>query len=135
MKWLIFSLITLVCWGFWGVISKIALDQSSWQQLSIISAAFSIPVYLLIYLYYRPSISVGSPGFYPALIIGLTGPIALVSNYLAVSLGKLSVVVPLISLYPVITVALSLFVLGEKITLTQGLGITFAVVAIILFSI
>lgn len=134
MRWLVFSLITLLFWGFGSVLSKITLDHMSWQQLSIISASVGLPIYLLIYLYYRPSIPVDSPGFYPALIIGLTMPIALMSNYLALSEGKLSVVVPLISLYPVVTVAVSLFVLSEKITLTQGLGIVFAIVAIILFS-
>ena len=107
----------------------------SWQQLIITSTTVSIPIYVLIYIYYRPSISVGSPGFYPAIIIGLANPLAMVSNYLAMSKGKLSVVVPLISLYPILTVALSLFLLSEEITLTQGLGIIFAVIAIILFSI
>jgi len=135
MMWLFYSLITIICWGFWGVMLKMALNHISWQQSTIISTSVSVPVCLLIYIYYKPSISLSSPGFYPALAVGLINSIALVSNYLAIGLGKLSVVTPLIALYPLVTIALSIYVLNENITLTQGLGIVFAAIAIVLFSV
>jgi len=135
MYWLILSLTTLLIWGFWGFFSKNALNYLSWQQLTIISVSASIPVYLLIYLRYRPSIPWGSHGFYLALLIGVTSPIAMAFFYLALSLGKLSIVVPLTALYPIVTIPLSFFLLNEKITLTRGLGIIFAIIAIIFFSI
>jgi len=135
MMWLFYSLIALVCWGFWGVFSKIALNHLKWQQLIMISISVNILVYLFFYLYYRPSISIGSPRFYPALLVGLSTSMGMLSTYLAVSTGKLSVVMPLTSLYPILTVAISFFVLGEEITLSQGLGIIFAAIAIVLFSI
>jgi len=135
MMWLVFSMITFIIWGFWSLLIKMALNHLSWQQLTLISNLASLPAFVLIYLYYRPSISLNSPGFYPALLVGLVSPIALISNYLAISLGKISIVVPLIALYPIVTVALSLFILGERITMAQGAGIVFAAIAIILFSI
>jgi len=135
MMWLVFSMITFIIWGFWSLLIKMALNHLSWQQLALISNLAGLPAYVLLYLYYRPSISLNSPGFYPALLIGLVSPIALISNYLAISLGKISIVVPLIALYPIVTVALSLFILGERITMAQGAGIVFAAIAIILFSI
>ncbi|KON30877.1 hypothetical protein AC482_02745 [miscellaneous Crenarchaeota group-15 archaeon DG-45] len=132
--WLTYSLITLFIWGFWSILIKMALDHLSWQQLTLISTLAGLPAYVILFLYYRPSMSLSSPGFYPALLIGLVSPIALITNYLALSLGKISVVVPLIALYPVVTVALSIFLLGEKITIAQGAGVVFAALAIVLFS-
>jgi acetyl-CoA decarbonylase/synthase complex subunit gamma len=48
---------------------------------------------------------------------------------MAVKEGDVIAVVPLTSLYPVITVVLSYFILSEKLTVTKGLGIIPALAA------
>jgi transporter family protein len=53
---------------------------------------------------------------------------------LAVSKGKVSIIVFISALYPVVTIALSYFFLQETINLKEGIGMIFALVAIILFS-
>jgi transporter family protein len=55
--------------------------------------------------------------------------------YYALYKGKASIVVPLSSIGPAITVALSVLFLKESLTTSQMIGITFIIVGIILLSI
>jgi transporter family protein len=55
--------------------------------------------------------------------------------YYALYKGKASIVVPLSSIGPAITVALSVLFLKESLTTSQMVGITFIIVGIILLSI
>ena len=54
---------------------------------------------------------------------------------LAVSKGKVSIIVFISALYPVVTIALSYVFLHETISLKEGFGMVFALTAIVLFSI
>ena len=53
---------------------------------------------------------------------------------LAVSKGKVSIIVFMSAMYPVITIALSYIFLHETISLKEGIGMIFALAAIVLFS-
>ena len=49
--------------------------------------------------------------------------------------GKVSVIATLSALNPVITIALAYFILKEPITLKEGIGMIFALMAIVLFTV
>jgi transporter family protein len=49
--------------------------------------------------------------------------------FAAIEKGKVSTIIGLSSLYPVVTIALSILLLHEKITRREGLGIAFALLA------
>jgi len=83
----------------------------------------------------KPSLEIGAQGVNYALAAGVSGAFALIFFNMAMKEGNAIVVVPLTSLYPVITVALSYFILSEKLTVTKGLGIILALIAIVLVSI
>jgi len=135
MNWLVLSIITIVSWGFMGLFLKIASKYVDWPQTYIIANAVVFAAALLVYISQKPSIVVGSPGFNYALIAGFVSSFANIGFYSALQAGKAIVVIPLTSLYPVITVALSYLILHEEITLTKGLGIMLALLAIVLVSI
>jgi transporter family protein len=138
MKWLFFSIIAIFAWGVWGIFTKISLRHYIWQQTFIITSLVMIIASFIIYfysIYPNENLSFSSSSFYYALAVGITGVIAYYGFYNAIKFGKVVIVVPLTSLYPVITIVLSLIFLGEKISIPQGLGIIFAIVAIVLFSI
>jgi transporter family protein len=63
---------------------------------------------------------------------GLLGFLGALFFLLAVSAGPVSLIVSLTALYPVISILLAVFILQEPITLKQGLGISFALVAMLL---
>ncbi|NIM45513.1 MAG: EamA family transporter [Nitrososphaeria archaeon] len=135
MSWLIPCIVTLMFWGFWGFFMKAASAYFDWHQLVIVSSLVSVTASMLIYLYIRPQFDVSSPGLRYALLASALGTIALVSFYVAIQTGRASIVVPLTSLYPVITIVLSHFFLHERITMYQGLGVALAIIALILVSI
>jgi len=131
--WFVLSVITLLLWGIWGLLEKIALNTLSWQQTFIIASFGIISTVLIFFLFTRPQISI-SQGFYYAVLGGLIGGLGVILFYYALSQGKASVVIPLTALYPVVTVILSFLILQEKITLVQGVGILFALASIFLLS-
>jgi transporter family protein len=60
--------------------------------------------------------------------------LANVPFYQALSLGKASIVLPVSNLYPIITIFLAVALLKEQLTVTQGVGIIFGMIAIVLIS-
>jgi transporter family protein len=48
--------------------------------------------------------------------------------------GKPSIVIPLVSLYPLVTIGGAWLYLNERVTAVQGIGIAFALIAVILLS-
>jgi len=85
-------------------------------------------------LYLKPPIDVRSLGFVYSLAAGTMGAMGAIFFYIALGRGKASIVVPITALYPVITLALSLLLLQEKITATQAVGVALAILSLILVS-
>jgi len=128
------SIITIIFWGFMGLFIKLAYQHTNWPQIYIITNAIVFAASLPVYISQKPTITIGSQGFNYALIAGIVSVIGTIAFYSALQEGKAIIVIPLTSLYPVITVVLSYLILHEQITLTKGLGIILALVAIVLVS-
>jgi len=132
--WLFYSLLALVLWGLWGVFSKIAATHlPSWAIFLV-----EICVYLLvggfIWGLLRTPVTWTFPGAAAAVAAGLSGGFALFFFLKALSTGPAAVVVPLTSLYPVITVLLGITFLQENLSLRHLLGILMASAAVWLLS-
>ena len=132
--WLLYSLLALVLWGLWGVFSKIAATHlPSWAIFLV-----EICVYLLvggfIWGLLRTPVTWTVPGAAAAVAAGLSGGFALFFFLKALSTGPAAVVVPLTSLYPVITVLLGITFLQEDLSLRHLLGILMAAAAVWLLS-
>ena len=135
MNWLLSSLVAMVCWGVWGLFLKLALKYFNWQQTFVVTSILTLTASLLILLWSKPMINVGSTGFVYSLAAGVLGLVALLAFYSAIGSGKAIIVVPLTALYPVVTTILSYLILREEISLIKGLGIVLALVALLLVSI
>jgi transporter family protein len=73
--------------------------------------------------------------FWAAVAGGTLNGLGALTSFTALeSGGKASVVISLISLYPLVTVAFAVTILHERLTLAQALGVGLAVVAAILLS-
>ena len=118
-----------------GLVVKLATKHIDWTQIYIIKNTIIFAAAVIIYISQKPTITIGSPGFNYALAVDLISTIGTIAFYLAIQAGKAIIVIPLISLYPVITVVLSYPILHEEITLTMDLGIILALIAIVLISI
>jgi transporter family protein len=127
--WLFYSLMTLLCWGLWGVFSKLASNYSRPRQTLIFQAVGVIAFALLVLFIERFQIQPTAAGFGWSFAAGFINFVGFLAFFAAVQKGKVSTVISLSSLYPVVTIALSMLLLHEKITKREGLGIAFALAA------
>ena len=134
-EWLLPASMTLICWGIWGFIPKITtryinpLSASVFEGLG--SAVFALII--LFSLSFKPEVH--PKGVSLAFITGLLGMLGALFYLYAMLKGKVSVIATLVALNPVITIALAYFFLKEPITLKEGLGMVFACIAIVLFTV
>jgi transporter family protein len=134
MNWVILCIVTIISWGLVGFFDKLALSHLHWTEIYVVSNLAILAASLLIYISQKPSISVGSAGFNYAMIAGIMMALSTIAFYVALQTGKAVIVIPLTSLYPVVTIVLSYLILHEQISLTKGVGITLAVVALVLIA-
>ena len=134
-SWLLYALITTVFWGIWGAFIEIpeksgfpaTLGYSVWA-LTMIPCAL-VALYLI---KWRPeadkkSIFLGS-------MVGFLGAGGQLILFQALRSGPAYIVFPFISLFPVVTVILSVIFLKERGGLRQWSGVAMALVAIFFLS-
>lgn len=136
-KWLIYTFVTMLLWGGWGVISKpLSSSFSPWQVQSL-SAIGLLPV--IAWLACSPNAGSGSNrsrGFVLAFASGVLGSLGNVAYYQSLSLGgKAAAVTPITALYPLATIALAMMFLGERLNKVQAAGIAACVLALYLFNV
>jgi transporter family protein len=134
--WLFFSLLSMLLWGVWGLIAKVAVELTSPYQNQVVS---TIGLLLALTLFAgSKTLGVGGSkrrGAFWAFVTGLCGGIGNVALYLSFSHGgKASIVVPLSGVYPLVSVVLALVFLREKLNRVQMAGIGLALVALILLN-
>ena len=90
---------------------------------------------LSVYLKFRGGFFEGiAPGWHPwalAALAGVINMIASLSLYYSFQIGVMSIVAPVSSAYPALTVALAI-VSGERITALRGVGLAVTLVGVIL---
>lgn len=135
--WLWLSLLTVVFWGAWGIQSKIVVDRISPWMNQVLFPLGLIPVMAAMALSSRVREGSNKPkGAWYAVITGILGGAGNIAFYLALEKGgKVSVVVPITCLFPLITVVAAYFILKEKLTRSQVAGLAVALVAIYLLSV
>ena len=134
-EWLLPASMTMICWGIWGFIPKITtryinpLSASVFEGLG--SAIFALII--LFTLSFKPEIH--PKGVPLAFITGLLGMLGALFYLFAMTKGKVSVIATLVALNPVITIGMAYLFLKEPITVKEGVGMVFAFVAIVLFTV
>lgn len=139
---LLLSGLTILLWGLWGFFGKLALERrmapaNIFVAEVLISAACALPV--LFALYARGGAGgAGAAGGGGAawnvfgLLSGAALALGLLCYYFALEHGNVTLIVPLTSVYPVVSVLLGLAVLGERPSLTQWLGVALVVAGVAL---
>jgi transporter family protein len=133
--WLVFSAIALVLWGGTGVTQKLSTNRISSERSFLwfiwAMVAISAVVLALAHVQWRLSRLTVTYAIAGGVLNGLG---ALTSFRALESGGKASVVISLISLYPLLTVVMAVLLLHEHLTMTQAAGAVLAIVAAILLS-
>jgi bacterial/archaeal transporter family protein len=133
--WLLFAAVALVFWGITGVTQKLSTNRIS-SQLSFLWFAWAMVVISALLALTVPIHWHLRPVILALSIAGgvLNGLGALTSFAALESGGKASVVISLISLYPLLTVAVAVLFLHERLAPLQALGAVLAIIAAILLS-
>jgi transporter family protein len=138
--WLFWSLVTIVMWGTWGLVSKIASDGVDAYMNQLLFTVGIAPLLVFVSWKVRRGVSSekhegrGSGAFW-AFLTGILGGVGNMAYFEAmVKGGKASVVTPVTALFPMVTVLLALLFLKEHLGRLQWAGLGLAFVAIYLLN-
>ena len=136
-RWLLWSLVALVSWGIWALLSKLIGDALSAAQSQALSTIGLLPVMAVLASGKSGSrVSSSRRGIAPALAAGILSCLGNVAYYHALNMGgKAATVIPLTALYPLVTIVLALLLLKESLNTTQLAGIAISLAAIYLLNV
>ncbi len=132
--WLPAALISLVIFGFWGFFPKLAvayLDPRSaiiYQTMGVLLVGLMVLFSLKLHPAFHPK------GVLFAFLTGVAGVCGTLFFFAAAERGKISLVVSVTALYPLITIILAAIFLREPLTGKHLVGMACALVAILLLS-
>ena len=133
--WLIYALITTGFWGVWGAFAEFPTRHGFPDTLVyVVWALTMIPPAL--YAMRRVGWRVQRDGKSMLLgaLIGFTGAGGQMLLFHAVHTGPTYLIFPVIALSPVVTIALSMVFLRERVTKLGALGVLLALIALPLFN-
>jgi transporter family protein len=128
--WMTYALGTLVLWGLTGLTQKLATNYVSVEfSLIMFSAAF-VPIAVVILILQPLDWKISALAWFLAIVGGVLNGLGVLASLAAFQHGgKASVVTPLIALYPVVTVALAVPFLHERVSRREVAGIALALLA------
>jgi bacterial/archaeal transporter family protein len=133
--WLSFAILALVLWGITGVTQKLSTNSIS-SELSFLWFCWAmVTLSLGMLALARPHWGLHGVVVLSAVAGGALNGMGAWTSFRALeSGGKASIVISLISLYPLLTVGLAVMLLGERLTATQLTGALMAIASAILLS-
>ena len=131
-NWLLYAIITMVTWGVWGAFS----DQTTLPKtmVYVIWALSMIPCAIAALANIKFKLDVRTKPALLSLAVGLLGAGGQLVLFLALDYAPAYLVMPMISVAPIVTVLLSATVLKEKVSKLGVLGIALAFVALVCFA-
>ncbi len=130
--WRYLSLMSILFWGLWGFLSKIAGNKLHWGSMlallcfgTVIVVAVSSPSSFII-KFNRYSLL--------GLAAGISCALGYYFFYIALQNGTVGTVIPITSMYIVVAVILAFLFLNEPLSIRKMFGILSAILAIYLLS-
>jgi transporter family protein len=138
--WLLWSIVTILLWGGYGLVSKIASDgvDAYVNQLLYTAGLAPLMAFVAWNVWKRSAKedqATRRKGVFWAFLTGILGGLGNIAFFQAlVKGGQASVVAPVTALFPMITVLLAMVFLKERLGRVQWVGLALAFVAIYLLS-
>ena len=130
--WLLYALVTMVTWGIWGAFS----DQTTLPKtlVYVMWALSMIPCALVALTNIKFKLDVRSKPALLSMGVGLLGAGGQLVLFLALDYAPAYLVMPMISVAPIVTVLLSTVFLKERVSKLGIVGIALAFVALVCFA-
>jgi len=135
---LVFAFLAFGLWGLWSLTSKMAVDRVGAGNLFgfYVMSSLTAPV---LYYWFRRMRPGGRTGLSPSRAAWFLGAMALAVNVIgaftytfALEQGSASLVVPISSAYPLVTIMLAIALLRERITRFQTLALVAVVLGLVM---
>ena len=127
----ILGIIAMIGYGVTAIIYKLASPSIDSVSLTLVVSSFITCTIFLFWVFYRQKY-IAMKGFEYSAIAGVIAGLAFIAFVSSVTLGKISVATTLRGLSFLITTIIAVLFLAEKISFTQGLGVVFGAVAVVL---
>ena len=136
-RWFLLTILAVLCWGLWAVISKLIGESVTAAQSQALSTLGLIPAMLALGCSKKlTATGKRRRGIITAFLAGALTCAGNVAYYHALNVGgKASTVVPLTALYPLVTIVLAVLLLRERLNTIQLGGIVLSLVAIYFFNV
>lgn len=132
--WLIFAITTTIFWGVWGAFTALPAKNGFPDTLIYcVWALTMVPPAIYILKRNNWQLQTDKRSVANGLAIGILGAGGQMILFYAVSIGPTYLIFPIISLSPVITIALSFFFLKERTGRIGFIGILMAILSLPLF--
>jgi drug/metabolite transporter (DMT)-like permease len=128
-------IIAILGWGLGSFLNKIANDNMHPIMVSATATVVFIILLSITFSFYNFNRSINIPGVLAGIGGGLCMCAASLAYFYSLKHGKAGVTTALTSMYPIITLILSMVFLKEQLTIRQWFGMGFAILSFILLSI
>ena len=133
--WLSYAIITTIFWGIWGALIEVPQKAGFPPTLGyIVWSVTMIPCALVALHIIDWKLDKDKKSIFLGTAVGLLGAGGQLLLFQALKEGPAYIVFPFISLYPVLTISLSVFILKEKTSTFTWIGIGIALLAIFFLS-
>ncbi|MHB1938934.1 MAG: EamA family transporter [Acidobacteriaceae bacterium] len=134
-RWFWYSMLCVLCWGGWALLSKLGSREIPPETMQFLFTIGTLPVCIALLIARRFKLERSPKGIFYAVLNGIlagVGGLALFAAYHTNS--NTSLITSATALYPVITVLLAVMVLRERFRSVQVVGLVFAAIAFVIFS-
>ena len=134
-RWFWYSVLTILGWAGWALLLKIGSEEIPSEPSLFVQTIGMVPLALILVLAGSSRGAQRKLGIVYSLLNGIItgiGILCLLAAYR--SGGNTSIVAVTTSLYPLVTFALAVPLLRERLTKLQICGLLLAIVSIVLFS-
>ena len=130
-RWLAYALVTVALWGVWGALSGMSAERGFPETLVYcVWALTMVPPALFVLWRNGWKLDRSPRAIAFGMLIGLLGAGGQMVLFHALTVGPAYYIFPIISLSPVVTIALSFALLHERTTRLGALGIALALLAL-----
>lgn len=134
-RWLFWAIMSLTFWGLWALPSKIAIESIGEADYILIDGLTMVVVWAPLWLHFekgRMERDIHKLKY--SAFAGVMASLGTISLFLALSNGIVSLVTPLTSIYPIVTVLLARFTLKERLIWLQYLAVGIAVTGTVMLA-
>ena len=128
--WALPSFFCLIFYGLWGFLGAKASELANAKTVFVISCVGSMIAGLIAIPLISTRIEITTVNMSLSLLTGLATGFGTLMFMYALQRGPVIPIIMITALYPVVTIFLAMLFLNQAITLKQGIGIVFSLIAI-----